>query len=80
MVSDDELKDALFIRFDETASVGYDPSLDIEKLFGVAHAPQLYCIGEEKDLSIHTLPFSGDETSIDVGFECGCECNLPWRH
>ena len=64
-------KDAIFINFNELSTVGYDTDYDIEKLFGLDEAPQLYCEIPGKQLSINALPALEENLIIAIGFECG---------
>jgi len=64
-------QDAIFISFNELSTEGYDTDYDVEKLFGLDEAPQLYSEIPGKKLSINSLPSLGENLIIPVGFECG---------
>ncbi|GAB1403086.1 hypothetical protein MASR1M74_02640 [Lentimicrobium sp.] len=61
--------DAIFVRFNEFATSGFDHDFDAFKLDGLETAPQLYTIADYR-LSINELPFEGNEI-VKVGFTCG---------
>jgi hypothetical protein len=64
-------QDAMFISFKELSTHGYDTDYDIEKLFGLDDAPQLYTEIPGKKLSINALPAMEENLVIPIGFECG---------
>ncbi len=50
---------------------GYDTDFDVEKLYGLNEAPQLYSEIPGKELSINALPVLEEDLIIPLGFECG---------
>lgn len=64
-------QDAMFISFNELSTQGYDTDYDVEKLYGLDEAPQLYAEITGKNLSINTLPSVDENLIIPIGFECG---------
>lgn len=64
-------EDAIFISFNKHSTNIYDTDYDMEKLFGLVDAPQLYSNIPGKKLSINTLPQVEEALIIPIGFECG---------
>ncbi len=62
--------DAIFVRFNENATEDYDAKYDVQKIFGLPDAPQLYSCIVNKKLSINTLPQLVGHKEIPIGFEC----------
>jgi hypothetical protein len=69
-VAGNGFEDAMFINFNEFSTEGYDTDFDVEKLYGLNEAPQLYSIIAGKNLSINALPELNENLIIPVGFEC----------
>jgi hypothetical protein len=74
-VSANAYEDAIFINFNPLASDAYDVDFDVEKMFGLAEAPQLYSIITGKNLSINSMPEFTEGMSIPLGYECGVSGN-----
>jgi len=64
-------KDVAFVSFNESATGEYDNNLDVQKLFGLDEAPQLYSVIPNKLLSINSLPELTESKVVQLGFECG---------
>ena len=64
-------KDAVFVRFDKDATNDIDMDLDVQKLFGLDEAPQLYLMASNEKLSISAMPELEEPIIINMGFECG---------
>lgn len=64
-------RDAAFIRFDEKATNGIDVNYDVQKLFGLDEAPQLFFTASDEKLSINALPKLEESIVINMEFECG---------
>lgn len=69
-VNGNNYKDAIFIGFNSLASEEYDVDFDVEKIYGIDEAPQMYAHCGEKKLSIDALPEIGEDRIINLGFEC----------
>ncbi|MCB2219724.1 MAG: T9SS type A sorting domain-containing protein [Bacteroidetes bacterium] len=72
-VSGNESLDAIFISFLDEATEEFDEAFDVQKLFGVTNAPQLYTLNADMKLSINALPQFFGVKSITTGFECDSE-------
>ena len=62
--------DAIFISFNEKASEDYDVDYDVEKIYGIDEAPQMFALNGDKKLSIDALPEIGENRKVFIGFEC----------
>lgn len=69
-VSGNDYKDIAFVSFNQQATDEYDNNYDVQKLYGLNEAPQLYSIISEEVLSINTLSPFENTTTVDFGFEC----------
>jgi hypothetical protein len=69
-VTGNEYYDAMFVNFNEQATEEYDVNYDVEKIFGLDEAPQIYAGITDKQLSINSLPNIGDDRIVNIGFEC----------
>jgi hypothetical protein len=63
--------DAIFVRFSEDATEEYDSEYDVQKIYGLPEAPQLYTVITGKKLSINSLPQLTGHKEVILGFECG---------
>ena len=70
-VEGNNYKDVAIIRFDEKATNGFDINYDVQKLFGLEEAPQLFFTTSEEKLSINALPELKEPRIINMDFECG---------
>jgi PKD repeat protein len=70
-VTGNDYKDVAFVSFNESATGEYDNNLDVQKLFGLDEAPQLYSVIPNKLLSINSLPELTESKVVQLGFECG---------
>jgi hypothetical protein len=62
-------QDEIVVRVRETAAEAYDPSEDVEKLFGSPSSPQLYSLSsDDQNLTINTWQYPATTTSIPVHF------------
>ncbi len=62
--SKDEMKDEVWVSFSENATDNYDDGYDVEKLFSLAEAPQIWIAGNNNDLSIFSIPLPENATKI----------------
>jgi uncharacterized repeat protein (TIGR01451 family) len=63
------LNDEIIICFNPESSPNLDNNLDCSKLDGDPEAPQLWTLSaDENRLTVNTLPFSGKQTTIPIGF------------
>jgi hypothetical protein len=69
-IEGNNFQDAVFIHLNPLSTEGYDTDFDVEKLFGLNEAPQLYSQITGKNLSINSIPEPEDDKSIPLGFEC----------
>lgn len=70
--SENEFKDAVYINFNDQATVGYDSQYDGLKLWGLEFAPQIYSkISDELFLAINTLPSITSSETVPVSFMTG---------
>ena len=67
-VKGNNLEDATSIRFNPSATTGFDPEYDAYKLWGINACPQIYSIATD-NLSINSLPDYISTTVIPVGFK-----------
>ena len=70
-VEGNNYKDVALVRFDEKATNGFDINYDVQKLFGLEEAPQLFFTTSEEKLSINALPELKEPRTINMDFECG---------
>ena len=63
--------DAIFVRFSEDATEEYDSEYDVQKIYGLPEAPQLYTVITGNKLSINSLPQLTGHKEVILGFECG---------
>jgi hypothetical protein len=68
--------DAIFVNFNELSTEGYDPDYDVEKMYGLDEAPQLYSSIAGKNLSINSIPTLDENRIIPIGFECEVSTNF----
>ncbi len=65
-------QDAMVVRFDPTATEGFDNDLDAYKLDGMADAPQLFSLmNDNTRSSINVLPATSSTRVISLGFKAG---------
>jgi hypothetical protein len=70
-VQGNNYSDEIIVNINENASIGYDPTLDGVKLFGIQDAPQIYVVTPDSyELSVTSLPLSNNLT-IPVNLEAG---------
>lgn len=72
-VSGNGYSDQTFVRFNESATSGFDQDLDAYKLFGKEAAPQLYSLLPGDNAAINTLPFIETDPHVSLGFKAGTE-------
>jgi hypothetical protein len=63
-----DVYDQLSVGFRETATSGYDVQFDAEKLWGDAGSPQFYSIITGRNLTVQSLPWTGGDQIIPLGF------------
>ncbi len=63
-------QDAVIVNFDELATDAFDLDYDVEKIFGIEEAPQIYSKIIGKNLTINSLPYITDYKVVDVSFDC----------
>jgi len=63
--------DALLIAFNNYATSGFDHFFDVEKLYGLEDAPQIYSLNGSIKLSINGLPADSGNTVVPIFFEAG---------
>ncbi|MDD3664551.1 MAG: choice-of-anchor D domain-containing protein [Bacteroidales bacterium] len=71
-VSGNQFNDKTFIRLHNQATEGFDARWDARKLDGDEHAPQLYTLAGDFQLSINELP-EKSETNIPLAVRCGSD-------
>ena len=71
-VSGNQFSDKTFIRLHNQATEGFDARWDARKLDGDEHAPQLYTLAGDYQLSINELP-EKSETNIPLAVRCGSD-------
>jgi len=69
-VTGNEYYDAMFVNFNEQSTEEFDVNYDVDKIFGLDEAPQIYAVITGKQLSINSLPNIGDDRIVNIGFEC----------
>ncbi|MEI7898525.1 MAG: cohesin domain-containing protein, partial [bacterium] len=70
-VNGNSMEDETSIRFNSSATEGFDGEYDALKLWGVIECPQVYSITPETNLSINSLTSVTSQTVIPVGFRAG---------
>jgi hypothetical protein len=64
-------EDITYINFNSNATKGYDGQFDVEKLFGISDAPQLYTLIPNKNLSINTFPELNENVVVPLALQVG---------
>jgi hypothetical protein len=80
-VNGDNVNDEMVIHLNENATANFDGSFDAKKIFSNEPTnPSISSINNNKDLSINSLPFSGNSMSIPVRVTVGNNgmYNLSW--
>lgn len=75
-VTGNDYQDALFVRAEFNTTENYDPQMDVQKLFGLDYAPQIYTLKPGNKLSIITIPDINDDRNVQMGFECSVPGNF----
>jgi len=70
-VNGNNYSDAAYINFNSNATNDYDGQFDVEKLFGIEAAPQLYSTITGKNLSINTLPSLNGNVVVPMSLKVG---------
>ncbi len=66
-----DMKDEVWISFSDKATDNYDDGYDVEKLFSLAEAPQVWFSENNLDLSILSLPPLANERVVSLHFNAG---------
>ena len=67
------MNDGVVIQFNEASTAGFDSNWDVLKFFGAPQAPQLFCIEEEKYLSVDVRPYTESGLTVRLGFIAGVD-------
>ena len=67
-VEGNNLQDETFINFNSKSTKDFDEKLDVEKVYGIEEAPQLFSKISEKEVSINVLPKLETNQVIQLGF------------
>jgi len=63
------------VYFSSQATLGYDETMDADKITGDNDAPQLYSIITDRNLTINAIPWTGINQVVPLGFSCGLSGN-----
>ena len=72
--------DKMIVWFNDNATSDFDSEFDAWKFKGLEAAPQLYSVMGENNYTVNTLPFEGEDMTVQVNFEAGAEglYTLTW--
>ena len=63
--------DVTYVRFNSSATSGFDQTLDAYKLAGITMAPQMYSILTDTKAAVNTLPSYITNTNVPLGLKVG---------